>query len=76
MDGFSGLPDFASISDDDFKPAFEQALKEAEKEIEAIASVEKPPTLENFLQPFELSGKVLDRIYSIFFYVQAHIVMC
>ncbi|MEL6093304.1 M3 family metallopeptidase [Bartonella schoenbuchensis] len=64
---FSGLPDFASISDDDFKPAFEQALKEAEEEIEAIASVEEPPTLENFLQPFELSGKALDRICSIFF---------
>ncbi|AQX19314.1 peptidyl-dipeptidase Dcp [Bartonella sp. WD16.2] len=65
--GFSGLPDFASISDDDFKPAFEQALKEAEKEVEAIASVEEPPTLENFLQPFELSGKALDRVCSIFF---------
>ncbi|AQX30263.1 M3 family metallopeptidase [Bartonella schoenbuchensis] len=65
--GFSGLPDFASISDNDFKPAFEQALKEAKKEVEAIASVEASPTLENFLQPFELSGKALDRICSIFF---------
>ncbi|MFT4347084.1 M3 family metallopeptidase [Bartonella ancashensis] len=65
--GFSGLPDFASINDDDFRPAFDEALKEAEEEIEKIAIVEESPTLENFLQPFELSGKALDRVCSIFF---------
>ncbi|WP_455475835.1 M3 family metallopeptidase [Bartonella sp. B17] len=65
--GFAGLPDFSSINDDDFKPAFEQALKEAEEEIEAIAAVQDAPTIENFLQPFELSGKALDRVCSIFF---------
>ncbi|WP_375638351.1 MULTISPECIES: M3 family metallopeptidase [unclassified Bartonella] len=65
--GFLGLPDFSSISDEDFKPAFEQALQEAEEELEAIAMVQEPPTLENFLQPFELCGKALDRVCSIFF---------
>ncbi|WP_336278898.1 M3 family metallopeptidase [Bartonella sp. CB175] len=65
--GFSRLPDFSLISDDDFQPAFEQALQEAEEEIEAIAMVQEPPTLENFLQPFELAGKALDRVCSIFF---------
>ncbi|WP_407965707.1 M3 family metallopeptidase [Bartonella sp. C271] len=65
--GFSGLPDFASINDDDFKPAFEHVLKEAEEEIEVIAALEELPTLENFLQPFELVGKNLDRVCSIFF---------
>lgn len=65
--GFSGLPDFSSIRDEDFKSAFEQALQEAEEELEAVAIVQEPPTLENFLQPFELSGKALDRICSIFF---------
>ncbi|KEC56286.1 M3 family metallopeptidase [Bartonella rochalimae] len=63
----SGFPDFSSINDDDFKPAFEQALKEAEEEIEVIAALEELPTLENFLQPFELAGKNLDRVCSIFF---------
>lgn len=65
--GFSGLPDFSSIRDEDFKPAFEQALQEAEEELEAIAMVQETPTLENFLQPFELCGKALDRVCSIFF---------
>ncbi|MCZ2203947.1 M3 family metallopeptidase [Bartonella sp. A05] len=65
--GLSGFPDFSSISDDDFKPAFEQALQEAEAEIEAIAAVEEQPTIDNFLQPLELVGKALDRVCSIFF---------
>ncbi|WP_455477247.1 M3 family metallopeptidase [Bartonella sp. B41] len=64
---FLGLPDLASISDDDFKPAFEQALKKAEEEIEAIATMKAAPTIENFLQPFELSGKELDCVCSVFF---------
>lgn len=50
--GFSGLPDFFSISDEDFKPTFEQALKEAEEEIETIAMVQEPPTLESFFATF------------------------
>ncbi|EJF80859.1 hypothetical protein MCO_00091 [Bartonella sp. DB5-6] len=65
--GFSGLPDFSSINDEDFAPAFEQALQEAEKEIEMIATVREAPTLENFLQHFELCGKALDCVCSIFF---------
>ncbi|WP_455478658.1 M3 family metallopeptidase [Bartonella sp. B10] len=64
---YSGLPDFSSMSDDDFKPAFEQALKEAEEEVEAIAIVKEQPTIKNFLQPFELAGKALDCVCSIFF---------
>ncbi|MCZ2328406.1 M3 family metallopeptidase [Bartonella sp. F02] len=65
--GFAGLPDFTSIDDDDFKPAFEHALQEAEAEIEAIAIVPEPPTLKNFLEPLELLGKALDRVCAIFF---------
>ncbi|MET3560134.1 peptidyl-dipeptidase Dcp [Bartonella japonica] len=65
--GYAGLPDFSSINDEDFKPAFEHALQEAEEELEMIAKGHESPTLENFLQPFELSGKALDRVCSIFF---------
>lgn len=65
--GFSGLPDFSLISDKDFKPAFEQALQEAKEELETIAAVQETPTLENFLQPFELAGKALSCVCSIFF---------
>ncbi|WP_336294447.1 M3 family metallopeptidase [Bartonella sp. CB169] len=65
--GFSGLPDFSLIRDKDFRAAFECALKEAEEEVETIATVQDAPTIENFLKAFELSGKALDRVCSIFF---------
>ena len=64
--GFNGLPDFASFTDDDFKPAFDLALTKAETEIEAIASNDDLATIENFLIPFQLSGDMLDRVSSIF----------
>lgn len=64
---FAELSDLISIKDDDFQVTFTQALKEAYEEIEALASKKERPTLENFLQPFELSGKALERVCSAFF---------
>ncbi|UXN06659.1 M3 family metallopeptidase [Bartonella sp. HY761] len=64
--GFQGLPDFSSFSDDDFKPAFDLALTKAEAEIEALAQNSEVATVENFLIPFQLSGNMLDRVSSIF----------
>jgi len=58
--GFEGLPDFSKIHDEDFKPAFEEALKDAEAEIEQIAASPEPATIDGFLQSFELAGKSLD----------------
>lgn len=65
--GFSGLPDFSSIRDEDFKPAFEQALQEAEEELEAIAMVQETPTLENFYNLLSFVAKRLIEVCSIFF---------
>ncbi|RCL02771.1 MAG: peptidyl-dipeptidase Dcp [Candidatus Tokpelaia sp. JSC188] len=65
--GLFGLPDFSAFDDSDFALAFETALKAAEAEIEAIISLPDTPTIENFLIPYELSGKALDRICAIFF---------
>jgi len=65
--GEHGLPDFSAFSDADFAPAFDEALHEAEHEIDALAADKAEPTLENFLIPFELSGQNLDRLCSVFF---------
>lgn len=65
--GFEGLPDFSKIHDEDFKPAFEEALKDAEAEVEKIAACEQPATIEGFLTSFELAGSALDHVCSIFF---------
>lgn len=65
--GFEGLPDFSKIRDEDFKPAFEEALKDAEAEIEQIATSPEPATIDGFLQSFELAGQPLDHVCSVFF---------
>lgn len=65
--GFEGLPDFSKIRDEDFKPAFEEALKDAEAEIEQIAASPEPVTIDGFLQSFELAGQPLDHVCSVFF---------
>ncbi|WP_422535948.1 M3 family metallopeptidase [Bartonella apis] len=65
--GFEGLPDFSKIRDEDFKPAFEEALKDAEAEIEQIATSSEPATIDGFLQSFELAGQPLDHVCSVFF---------
>jgi len=62
-----GLPDFSAFGDDDFAPAFEAALKAAEDEIGRLVSSPDAPALENFLIPFELSGKALDCVCAVFY---------
>lgn len=65
--GSFGLPDFGVLHDDDFSTVFDTALKAAEEEIEKIAMQPDEATIENFLIPFELSGKALDRVCFVFF---------
>jgi peptidyl-dipeptidase Dcp len=61
-----GLPDFASIGDDDFSAVFDAALKAHEAEIEAIAGNAEAPTVGNTLAALELGGEALDHVSSIF----------
>lgn len=61
-----GLPDFAHIADDDFKPVFDAALAAHEVDIDAIANGKAEPTVENTLAALELSGQPLERVSSIF----------
>ncbi|KJR06645.1 M3 family metallopeptidase [Gordonia sihwensis] len=62
-----GLPDFASISDDDFLPAYDIALAEHRAEVEAIADSTQAPTFDNTVAALEASGRSLARVNGIFF---------
>nr|WP_299385677.1 M3 family metallopeptidase [Allomuricauda sp.] len=62
---------FEQIKNEHFKPAFLQAIEEARKEIDQIATNPEPPTFENTLESLDFSGKQLDRISSIFFNLNA-----
>ncbi|MCR5977092.1 M3 family peptidase [Gordonia jinghuaiqii] len=61
------LPDFASISDDDFLPAFTAAMASHVAEVEAIAADTAPPSFANTVEALELSGRDLARASGIFF---------
>ncbi|PWD97896.1 M3 family metallopeptidase [Marinilabilia rubra] len=58
---------FDRITEEDFMPAFEKALEEGRSEIKAIINNPGEPTFENTIEAMEKSGKLLDRISSVFF---------
>ena len=62
-----GLPDFASISDDDFLQAYDQALAAHLAEVDVIASSPAAPTFDNTIGALEASGRALARANGIFF---------
>ncbi|MET0604823.1 MAG: M3 family metallopeptidase [Beijerinckiaceae bacterium] len=61
------VPPFDSIDAGHFAPAFEQALREHNSEIEAIAHHVEAPSFENVIEALERSGHALDRVASVFF---------
>ncbi|MEM9913186.1 MAG: M3 family metallopeptidase [Pseudomonadota bacterium] len=63
------LAPFDQISDEDFAPAFDAALREAKAEIEAIGSSKELPDFANTIEALELAGKGLDKVLSVFFTV-------
>ena len=64
---FGGLPPFDKIKTSDFEPAFEAAMAENLKEIDAIANNKAAPTFENTIEAMEDAGRTLDRVSTIFY---------
>ncbi|MDQ0381660.1 M3 family metallopeptidase [Amycolatopsis thermophila] len=62
-----GLPPFDRITDEHFGPAFEAGLAEHAAEIEAIAANPEPATFENTIVALDTSGRLLQRVSSVFF---------
>ena len=61
------LPPFDRIEEGHYRPAFEQGMVTQLAEIDAIATSSEPPTVENTLVAMERSGRLLDRVSSVFF---------
>lgn len=64
---FMGAPDFSKITDNDFAPAFDYAMKEQLEKIDSICNEKSEPTFENTIVPLEFSGTTLRRVANIFF---------
>ncbi len=60
-------PPFARIAPEHFMPAFERAFADHDAEIETVASQADAPTFGNTIEAMERSGKLLDRVSSVFF---------
>ena len=58
---------FSQIKNEDFLPAFKEAIATAKTEIDEIVKNPEEPTFENTIEAMAFSGATLDRISSIFF---------
>ena len=61
------FPPFDRIDESHYRPAFKQGMAAQLAEIDAIASADAPPTIENTLVAMERSGQLLGRVSSVFF---------
>jgi peptidyl-dipeptidase Dcp len=61
-----GLPPFADVKPELFEPAFDAALEEHRAEVDAIGCNLQPPNFENTIAALDRSGRLLDRIESLF----------
>ena len=62
-----GAPQFDKIQNKHYMPAFEQAIKEAKAEVDAIVANPDGPTFANTIEALAYSGETLDRVSSIFY---------
>lgn len=70
LEAWSGphaTPAFDRFRNEDYMPAFQQALKEARAEVEAIVTNPDEPTFANTIEALEFSGRRLDDLCNLFF---------
>jgi len=62
-----GMPPFADITDEHYRPAFEKGMADQLEEISNITRRRDMPTFENTMIPLEKSGQLLDRVATVFY---------
>ena len=66
--GYGGVPPFARVKVEDFKPSFEAAMDRKRSELQAIANDPAAPTFENTIAVLEDSGRTfhdLETVYDV-----------
>ena len=64
-----GLPPFAAIRPEHFRPAFDAEMTGQLAAIDKITADPAPATFDNTIRPLELSGIGLDRVAAVFFHL-------
>lgn len=70
LEAWSGphaTPAFDRFRNEDYMPAFQQAVKEARAEVETIVTNPDEPTFANTIEALEFSGRRLDDLCNLFF---------
>ena len=62
-----GAPAFDQIREEDYLPAFQEAIRRAKADIQAITDNPEPPTFANTIEALEFAGRDLSRVEGIFF---------
>ena len=62
-----GVPPFDRIKNQHFLPAFEKGMQEQDEEIRGITANLQPATFENTLEALDNSGKLLEKVSSVFY---------
>lgn len=62
-----GAPQFDKIKTEHYLPAFEQAIREAKAEVDAIVADQNEPTFANTIEAMEFNGRKFNDIASIFY---------
>src|ERR671917_2344587 len=60
------LPDYTAVREEHYEPALRAGMAEQRAEVEAIATNAEPATVENTLEAFERSGRLLRRTLQAF----------
>ncbi|HVJ92460.1 MAG TPA: hypothetical protein VM580_21815, partial [Labilithrix sp.] len=63
---FGGLPPFANVKVEDFKPALEAAMADKRRNIAAIADNPAAPTFDNTIAALENAGRTFERVETIY----------
>ncbi len=61
------MPPFAAIRDEDFMPAFREAMRRHRAEVNAIAGNAEVPTFANTVEALERAGRGLQKVSTVFF---------
>lgn len=62
-------PPFDKIRIEHYEPAFDEAIRQLDEEVQKIACNQEPATFDNTVVALERSGKLLERVSSVFFNV-------
>lgn len=62
-----GVPPFDKIKNEHYLPAFEEAFKMHNEEIDAIVNTTEAPTFENTIEALDRAGSLLSRVSGVFY---------